>query len=152
MEQINKIKAAVAAVLAALTALWGWFGWLVLLWVVCMAVDYITGTVAAMKNGEWSSKIAREGIFHKGGCVAVVLIAGLMDTGIGTILANLPEIHLPFEYTVLLCPLVLVWYILTEAGSIVENAGAMGAPVPAWLRKAIAAFKDKADGGAEISE
>ena len=30
---------------------------------------------------------------------------------------------------------VTIWYILTELGSIVENAIAMGANVPAWLPK-----------------
>ena len=63
MENVTKFKAALAAVLAAMTALWGWFGWLVLAWVGCMAIDYITGYSAAAKNGEWSSKIAREGLW-----------------------------------------------------------------------------------------
>ena len=40
------IKAAVAAGVAALTAVWGWFGWLVLAWLLCMALDYGTGTAA----------------------------------------------------------------------------------------------------------
>lgn len=156
MEHVNKLKAAVAAMGAALTALWGWFGWMVVVWIVCMALDYITGTAAAVKSGEWSSKIAREGILHKGGCVAVALVAGLMDLGIGVILDNVAGTELPFDYGVLLCPVVLVWYILTEAGSIVENAGAMGAPVPGWLRKAIAAFRTKVDSargdGPEVTE
>ena len=52
MENVTKFKAALAAVLAAMTALWGWFGWLVLAWVGCMAIDYITGYSAAAKNGE----------------------------------------------------------------------------------------------------
>lgn len=33
----------------------------------------------------------------------------------------------------LLMPLVLAWYIITELGSILENAVKMGANVPAWL-------------------
>ena len=50
MENVTKFKAALAAVLAAMTALWGWFGWLVLAWVGCMAIDYITGYSAAAKT------------------------------------------------------------------------------------------------------
>ena len=61
--------AALAAVIAALTALWGWFGWLVLAWIFCMTVDYLTGYFDAMKNEKWNSAVAREGIWHKGGCV-----------------------------------------------------------------------------------
>ena len=81
-----------------------------------------------------------------------LIVAWIMDLLMGQILANLPSVTLPFTYTVFLCPLVVVWYILTEAGSIVENAGSMGAPVPEWLKKAIAALKDKVDENAGKSE
>lgn len=145
MEHVNGFKAAVTAVVAVLTALWGWLGWLVVGWVVCMVLDYITGSAAALSAGEWSSEVARRGIWHKAGCIATVAVAGILDAVLGHLLHDVAESVLPFTYTVFLCPLVLVWYILTEAGSIVENAGKMGAPIPAWLRKAIASLKDKVD-------
>ena len=145
VEHINGFKVGAAAVLAALTALWGWLGWLVVAWVVAMVLDYITGSAAAMRRGEWSSQAARDGIWHKLGCIVAVLVTALLDIVIGQIIANIPAITLPFTYTVFLCPLMLVWYILTEAGSIVENAGALGAPVPGWLKKLIASFRDKVD-------
>ena len=47
--------------------------------------------------------------------------------------------------------LVAVWYIFTELGSIVENAGALGAPIPGWLRKGVAALQRRADGAREES-
>lgn len=145
MEHVNGFKAAVTAVVAVLTALWGWLGWLVVGWVVCMVLDYITGSAAALSAGEWSSEVARRGIWHKAGCIATVAVAGILDAVLGHLLHDVSESVLPFTYTVFLCPLVLVWYILTEAGSIVENAGKMGAPIPAWLRKAIASLKEKVD-------
>ena len=145
MEHINSFKAAVAAVCAAITALWGWFGWLVVAWIVCMIIDYATGSAAALRAGEWSSKSARDGIWHKLGIVVAVIVAAILDTVIGHLLGNVPGVELPFTYTVLLCPLVVIWYILTEAGSIIENAGALGAPIPAWLTKMIAALESKVD-------
>lgn len=145
MENVTHAKAAVAAAVAVLTALWGWFGWLVVLFVGCMAVDYLTGSAAAMRRGEWSSASARDGIWHKCGSIIVVMVAGAADLLIGTMLSHLPGVVLPFEYTVLLCPLVTVWYTLTELGSIVENAVALGAPVPAWLTKMLDAAKDAVD-------
>ena len=57
----------------------------------------------------------------------------------------MPGVELPFTYTVLLCPLVVIWYILTEAGSIIENAGALGAPIPTWLTKMIETLESKVD-------
>ena len=145
MEHINSFKAAVAAVCAALTALWGWFGWVVVAWIVCMIIDYATGSAAALRAGKWSSKTARDGIWHKLGSVVAVIVAAILDTVIGHLLDNVPGMELPFTYTVLLCPLVVIWYILTEAGSIIENAGALGAPIPAWLTKMIASLGAKVD-------
>lgn len=74
-----------------------------------------------------------------------VIVAALLDVVIGHLLANVPGVELPFTYTVLLSPLVVIWYILTEAGSIIENAGALGAPIPVWLTKMIAALESKVD-------
>ena len=48
---------------------------------------------------------------------------------------------LGIDYDVLLCPLVTAWYLLTELGSIAENAGALGAPMPQFLMRAIAALR-----------
>ena len=153
MEHINGIKGTIAAVLGCLTALWGWFGWLVVAWVVCMLLDYATGTAAALRAGDWSSKVARDGLWHKLGEAVAVLVAAILDGVIGLILANVPALTLPFDYTVFLTVLVLVWYIMTELGSLVENAGSLGAPVPAWLRKAIAALESTVDGaGDKLSE
>ena len=44
----------------------------------------------------------------------------------------------------------IVWYILTEAGSIIENAGALGAKIPGFLRKAIEALNDKVESAGDI--
>ena len=145
MEQINGFKAALTALCAALTALWGWFGWVVVAWIGFMLIDYATGSAAALRAGEWSSKTARDGIWHKLGSVAAVIVAGILDVVIGHLLGNVPGVELPFTYTVLLCPLVVIWYILTEAGSIIENAGALGAPIPAWLKKMIATLEQKVE-------
>ena len=90
MEHINTLKAAIAAVCAALTTLWGWFGWVVVAWLIFMLIDYITGSCAALRAGEWSSKIARDGIWHKLGSIVAVIVAALLDVVISRLLANVP--------------------------------------------------------------
>ena len=139
------VKAAIAAVLGAFSAFWGWLGWLVAAWVVLMALDYITGTAAAMKNGEWASHTAREGIWHKMGEVVVVIIAAFADGLLSIIMEQLPMVEIALPEIGLLLPLVLVWYAITELGSIAENAQRMGAPIPAWLVKLMANGKDAVD-------
>ena len=145
MEHVNKVKAALAAAFGAMTALWGWLGWLVVGWIACMALDYITGSMAAAKAGEWSSKQAREGLWHKGGMMVVVLVAAGLDLLVAMVLENLPVLSLPWAYSGLVCPMVLVWYIITELGSIAENGVAMGAPVPGWLVRMLKVGKDAVD-------
>ena len=149
METIDGWKAAAIALIGALTGLWGWFGWLVIGWVVCMVVDYITGSAAAAKQGQWSSSMAREGIWHKAGMIVVVIVAAGADLLIALVLANIPAVQLPFTYSGLICPIVLVWYGVTELGSITENAVAMGAPVPGWLTKLLQVSKDAIDNAGE---
>lgn len=137
------IKAAIVGVFGAFGAAFGWLGWLVLAWFGCMVVDYISGSSAAMKAGQWSSAKARGGIWHKAGMIVVVIVAAVADKVLAIVLANIPG--LPIDYTVLLLPMVLVWYILTELGSILENAAAMGAPVPEFLIRILATAKDKVE-------
>lgn len=144
-ERISSLKAAVSAGIGILTGLWGWLGWLTALWTAAMALDYLTGTAAACKKGDWSSTHAREGIWHKAGMIVVVVVAAWADLLIEIVLANLPVVQLPAAYPGLICPVVLVWYIITEAGSITENAVAMGAPVPKWLVRLLAAGRDAVD-------
>ena len=67
----------------------------------------------------------------------VAFTALVLDALISLVAQNLPALALPFEYRFLLTPLGLCWYVVTELGSIAENALAMGAPCPAFLRKAL---------------
>lgn len=139
------VKAGLTAALGAFSAFWGWLGWLIAAWVVLMALDYATGTAAAMKNGEWASHTAREGIWHKMGEVVVVIIAAFADGLLSIIMEQLPMVEIALPEIGLLLPLVLVWYAITELGSIAENAQRMGAPIPAWLVKLMANGKDAVD-------
>lgn len=143
-EKALEIKGAVTAILAFLTALWGWLGWAVLIWLACLLLDYISGTAAARKAGEWSSAIARDGLWHKLGEIFAVLVAALADIALSVVMESAP-LKLPFEIGALVTPVVLLWYIITELGSILENAGKMGAPLPEWLKKMLKMYKDTLD-------
>ena len=143
--RVAELKAAFSAAMGLLTGLWGWMGWLVVGWVAAMVLDYVTGSVAACHDGDWSSAKARDGIWHKMGMIVVVIVAAGADLLISLVLAELPVLDLPVAYTGLVCPVVLVWYIVTELGSMAENAAVMGAPVPQWLVKLLAMSKDMVD-------
>lgn len=143
-DKAMEIKATIAAVIAFLTALWGWVGWAVIIWISCVLLDYIAGSVAARSAGEWSSSIARAGLWHKLGEIFAVLVAALCDIALSVITAG-AGVELPIAVGPLVTPVVLLWYIITELGSIVENAGKLGAPIPSWLRRSLKDYKDRLD-------
>lgn len=137
------IKTAIVALCGGFTAAFGWLGWLIVAWVVCMVIDWISGSAAAAAKGEWSSAAARAGIWHKMGMILVVIVAALADCVLAMVVEHLPGLSI--DYGTLVLPMVLAWYIFTELGSIAENATDMGAPVPAWLTKLLAAGKQAVD-------
>ena len=126
-------KAAIAAFFAAVGAFLGWKGIMAVVWAVLMALDWVTGTLAARKNGTWRSSVSRDGAWHKIGSVVVIVTALLADFIMGVMLAHIPILDITWPNV--LGPLVLAWYIVTELGSILENAVKLGAPVPAWIVK-----------------
>lgn len=135
-EKLTAIKTAIAVFFTTLSAFLGWQGVMVLIWIGAMAIDYISGSLAAWLSGEWSSAVAREGLKHKAGMFLVVIVAALTDITLVIICDHLP---LDMAWPVLVLPLVLAWYILTELGSVLENAVKMGAPLPRWLMNLLTA-------------
>ena len=119
-----------------------------------MVIDYLSGMAASAvealdhpddKSYGWSSKKGAKGIAKKVAYLFVIAVGMVIDYVIiqtsGVLGFNLPNTMLSL--------LVTVWYMLNEALSITENAGRMGAPVPEWLMKDIAALKNKIDSSRE---
>ena len=151
-ETALEIKAFFAAIGAFGTALFGWVGWVVVIWLFSLVLDYITGSAAAAKDGKWSSKIAREGLWHKAGSIAAVLVAALCDIALGVIIdgmgAQVIADWLGGNIT-FITPVVCIWYIITEAGSILENADKLGAKIPKFLSNRLEKLKGTIEEKAE---
>ncbi len=143
-EKATEIKAAFVAIIAFITTLIGWKGIAVLTWLCCILLDYIAGSLAAKKEHNWSSQVAREGLWHKLGEIFAVLVAALCDIALGVVIAG-TGIQLGFDISSLITPIVLTWYILTELGSIIENCGKLGAPIPKWFKQYVDKAKNTID-------
>lgn len=145
-DNLMTFKAAIAVFFTTLGAFLGWQGIMALVWVLVMLLDYISGSLAACKRGEWCSAVAREGLWHKAGMIVAVIVAAIADVVLTVICANIP---IGFQWPVVVLPLVLAWYIVTELGSILENAAKMGAQIPEWLVKLLKASLSMVDGAGE---
>ena len=145
-ENLGTLKTAIAAAGTAMGAFLGWKGIMLLAWVAVMALDYLSGTLSACREGQWSSAVARQGLWHKGGMILVVTVAAIADAVMVMMVEYVP---IGLRWPGILLPLVLAWYILTELGSILENAVKMGAKVPAWLVQLLKASVELTDKTAE---
>lgn len=141
-----EIKALITAAVSFVVALLGWVGIAVAIMLVCMTLDYVTGSWAARAHGEWSSAKARDGLWHKLGEIVALLVAALCDIAVGVILSSAaaPLIG-DYHHRGYITLIVAVWYIFTELGSILENAARLGAPIPEKLIRGIGRLKKKAN-------
>ncbi|GEC93914.1 phage holin family protein [Brevibacillus brevis] len=124
-------KTAFAAGGAIASFLFG--GWSPLLTVLLtfVAIDYVSGMVAAGAEGKLSSRIGFLGIARKVFIFAMVAIAHLVDTALG-------DQHVLRDATIF-------FYLANELLSIIENAGRVGLPVPTPIKKAVDVLKGKRD-------
>lgn len=124
---------------AILAALGGWDTALATL-LLFMAADYVTGLVVAgvfgvspkSENGALESRAGWKGLCRKGVTLLIVLVAARLDLVMGSTFIR--------DSTV-------IAFTANEAISIVENAGLMGAPIPAVITKAIDVLKRRAQNG-----
>lgn len=147
-ENLVTIKAAILAAGMALGAFLGWKGVMLIAWAAAMALDYLSGTLAACKAGQWSSATAREGLWHKDGMIAVVIVAAIADWIMVLIAQYIP---IGIQWPGIILPLVLAWYIITELGSILENAVKMGANVPSWLVRLLKASANVVNAAGDLT-
>ena len=137
-ERAVKCAAALGGAIA------GWFGgWSALMTAlaVMMAMDYLTGCMAAFagrstktQGGGWLSQESFKGLMRKGAIMLMVLLGTLLDRAVGTD-------GMVFQ-TATAC-----YYIANEGLSVLENVAQLGVPVPAAVRRALEALKEKGEGG-----
>ena len=109
---------------------------------IFMAVDYGTGLIVAgvfhksqkTESGALESRAGWKGLCRKGTSLLVVLVAYRLDLVIGSNFVK---------------DATIIAFIANETISIIENAGLMGAPIPAVIVKAIDVLKQKADDSQE---
>lgn len=148
----------VVAIQALLTAAGAWvsaklgiLGPVLVILLIMMVLDYITGMLASKeealehpgdKNYGWSSKKGAQGIIKKVGYLCIIAVAVVVDY---IILHVAAVMGIAVSAKAFFAILVAVWYILNELLSIIENAGRMGAQVPEWLCRYIAVLKETID-------
>lgn len=115
-------------------------GWSELLgfFLLAMVLDYATGIVADIKDGNGlSSKVGFVGLLKKGVMLGIVTLAYHMDKTMGTTVIRDGAIY---------------FYLANELISITENCGQLGVPMPDKVKSIIEVLKDKGGGDPNASQ
>ena len=96
-----------------------------------VAVDYLTGTIAAGKTGEWHSRVGFRGLFKKVFIFVVVMLSHGLDVIAGT--------------DMMLRNAAIAAYAVNELGSTLENLDRLGfgGMIPSFLHRAIKEIKSR---------
>ena len=93
--------------------------WVFLLPLVLMAADIVTGWIQASVNGTWDSTKMRKGLYRKGGEMLVVFLTYI--------------IYLAVAIPVEIVKGVVIYIVIMELVSVIENLDLAGVPMPTWV-------------------
>ncbi|SKA89768.1 holin, Cph1 family [Clostridium sp. USBA 49] len=128
-ETLNSIFAAIGT---GLTYIFGGWDTVLLVLVIFMGLDYLTGVIAATYQKNLNSEIGFKGLLKKCTILIVLIVAVMLDKLIN-------------QGTWVFRTLVAYFYIANEAISLLENSSKVGLPIPEKLVNALAQLKDKGD-------
>lgn len=94
--------------------------------IVCMVIDYLSGIIKAYMTKTLSSAKGTRGILKKVGYLIVISVAMICDWVIGSGILGV-------EVSFFLASIVIVWLALNELLSILENMVDIGVPFPTFL-------------------
>ena len=125
----STFKLVIAGIGGILAYLFGPWDALIIGMVVMLSLDYVTGVIAAALRGELNSKVGFIGLLKKVVILVIIAVASIIDRLI-------PDANSAIRSA------VIMFYILNEALSILENAGEIGIPLPKKLKQAIEVLKE----------
>lgn len=123
----NTISKSLAVIGGGLVWLLGGWDKFLMALVTLMCVDYVTGVLKAINNKELSSKTGMNGIVKKIYILAVVCVAVVCER------IGIPTVR----------EMTIVFFVVNEGLSVLENAGQMGLPIPDALKDVLIQLREK---------
>lgn len=118
-----------------------------------MVIDYMSGMLKAWGNDELSSKVGLKGIVKKLCYLMLVCVAGVVDW---LLWSGLRQVGVTLDFGFCFGLIVVIWLIINELISILENLEALKVPMPTFLVNIIKHLKQsvetKGDNAADKKE
>lgn len=134
-------KAVLTSFFTAISLKLGDLGGLLWLFIAAVILDYVTGVLAAAYNKELHSGTGLRGVIKKVGECFVIAVALLTDEVISGIGGHL---GMKFSTGGAIATTVVIWLILNELISILENISKLDVAFPPFLMSAITLLKNQA--------
>ena len=112
--------------------------WIILLPLILIGADIVTGWIQASVNGTWDSTKMRKGLYRKSGELLTILVAYAIQEAV----------TLSIDVTACISAYVIIMELL----SIVENLDQAGIPVPSFVRTKLGKVAKEIDEGEETKE
>lgn len=129
MEKIfNSLSIVGGTIGGALIGLLGGWDKLITALLIFMCLDYLTGVIKAIYNKDLSSEIGFKGLAKKVLILIIVAVAVIVENTMGV-----PAIR----------EMVIMFFTINEAISILENAAQMGLPIPEKLKEVLLQLRTK---------
>jgi toxin secretion/phage lysis holin len=141
-ETISMLKLTLIAAVSVVLAYFNALLIPIVVLVAVMVIDYISGMTSAKRTGELSSRLGVMGILKKVGYLALVAVGMVVDYLISSALVHV-GVHIQINYCFAM--IIIIWLIVNELISILENLGEIGVPIPDFLRKSIKKIKNSVE-------
>ena len=128
----KNIQAIFTVVMGAIGYFIGGMDGLMIILLVLMGIDYITGVMCGIADKKLSSKVGFIGICRK---VLILLMVGI---------ANLLDVNI-IQTGSMLRSATLFFYISNEGVSVLENAAKLGLPIPKKIKDVLEQLHDKSE-------
>lgn len=140
----NILKCTVAVVVAGLSAYLGALFIPLAVLIAVIIMDYCTGMIKAWITKTINSNFGLTGIIKKLCYLLVVCVGGVVDWLIGEAFL---KAGIEYQSVFFIGLLVVIWLIINELISILENLATIGVPLPAFLLKVVSRLKVAAESG-----
>lgn len=112
--------------------------WVLFIPLGLMAIDVLSGVIKAWSKNDFKSAIMRAGLAKKAGEIMILIVGELISFGL-----MLPDVVMNS---------VSFYIIFMEVMSVLENANALGIPIPKFVRDAINNANDQLQNGSKSNE
>ena len=142
----NTFKALFAVAIGGLAAYFREVAIPLIILIVVMIIDYISGMAKAWIKAELSSKVGLKGIIKKICYLLVVCVAAVVDW---LIASGLQKVGINITVNYLIGVIVTIWLIINELISILENLSVVGVPLPPFLSAVVHKLKISVENSTE---